>query len=169
MKYLKLFESFDFDKELIHSAFDDLDTIDIQRIDLISLAGLKEFKSFSQSVNLKKLSIHPAVIKHFPIHVKNLFNESNFTDCVDWWIINSTTQPDLQDQEFMIVQFDFYHPQMVRNASFPYETYIKQVIAHRLKQIHQVYNMDVFVWMPRIDYTYDPILKNGRLFFIKKY
>ena len=61
------------------------------------------------------------------------------------------------DGNFAIINLDFFHPKMIRNASFNYDAFIKQIIARLIQPIHTMNDIECFVCMDRINYMTDPI------------
>jgi len=153
MKYLRLFENFELGREEIIDFFEDLELVDIKSINVVKV---KDFI---------KIPIPDAPLDRY---CHNLFaNYNNYKEYelsrkisgyLSYFGANMIIDKRLTEKEIMIVYMDFYHPKMIRNSSFQYEKYIKEVIKSRVQRIHDGYDMDVFLHMPSIiNWTSDPI------------
>jgi hypothetical protein len=98
---------------------------------------------------------------------KDLFGDKKFTEYFNGLEANMMINKKLRDSEIMIVDLNFYHPQMIRNASFQYDNYIKQTIKSRVKRIHDGYDMDIFINLGDVNYLSNPIC-NLFLYIIEK-
>jgi hypothetical protein len=153
MKYLRLFENFELGREEIIDFFEDLELVDIKSINVVKV---KDFI---------KIPIPSAPADRY---CHNLFaNYNNYkeyessrkiSEYLSYFSTNLLIDKGLVEKEIMIVDMDFNHPKMIRNSSFQYENYIKEVIKSRVQRIHDGYDMDVFLHMPSIiNWTSDPI------------
>jgi hypothetical protein len=59
----------------------------------------------------------------------------------------------------MVVDLDFYHPPMIRNAGFQYKEYIISIIKNYTERIHKGYDMDIFMYVSYIHYLGDIIAR----------
>ncbi len=159
MKYLRLFENFELGREEIIDFFEDLESVDINSISVVKV------KDFIGGDGKYKLSIPTAPLDRY---CHNLFaNYNNYKEYMSsrrisgylsYFSANLLIDKSLGEKELMIVDMDFNHPRMIRNPSFQYENYIKEVIKSRAQRIYDGYDMDVFLHMPSvIDWNSDPI------------
>lgn len=155
MKYLKPFkilENFDLGREEIIDFFEDLDLVDIKSINIVKV---KDFKISIPSAPLDRYC-HNLFANYN--NYKEYESSKKISGYLSYFSANLLIDKNLGEKEVMIVEMDFYHPKMIRNSSFQYENYIKEVIKSRVQRIHYGYDMDVFLHMPDvIKWTSDPI------------
>lgn len=135
------------------------ESLDVGKEDIILLLGdseLVEIKSikFYNEDNIDKVRYDLRQLD-MRYNIYNLFEPSKGRfSYVD--ILNVPELRDITENDIAIINLDFFHPKMIRNPSFNYDGFIKQIIA-RLIQPIQTMNIECFVCMDRINYMTDPI------------
>lgn len=84
-------------------------------------------------------------VKHFTIHnIEGLFDEEIEFEC---------------DKDFYTIQIDFFHPKMIRSATFDYENFIRSRLKTIGKSIKKIYKTKIFWLIDYVNYLANPIAK----------
>jgi hypothetical protein len=76
-------------------------------------------------------------------HFVNLFNRDNINP----------------ESNLIFVSIEVNHPKMIRNASFDYQNYIKQIITQYFKKFYNHWDINIFYTLEYVRYTGNPVGK----------
>jgi len=150
MNHLKLFEEFDLGKEEIIDFFEDTELVKVKDIEITNLWNIVT----GRKGPLDSEKEHRANYSTF-----NLWGDEGFMDFITRSNGFDKRHSYLRETEVMVVDLDFYHPQMIRNSSFQYKEYIISVIKNYTERIYNGYDMDIFLYISYINYLADTIAK----------